>query len=120
MQATDAGQLDELMQLLAKDFVFWGDGGGMVRSAAIYRSLQPETVSQFVVASPYPFIGNGHDEPAAANKQPATMIHAGSNLIAVPSAPVDHGRVEEMRALSNPDKRGGVSGHTRESEEVTQ
>ncbi|MFL5704266.1 MAG: hypothetical protein ACJ8AG_15725, partial [Ktedonobacteraceae bacterium] len=49
MQAVNAGEMTALMNLLAEDVTFWGDGGGKVKGAATHPFTRRGAVARFLL-----------------------------------------------------------------------
>jgi len=119
------GDLDELVQMLADDVVFYGDGGG--KAPALATPLRGATaVARFL-------IGVGHRggrfgmqvELISANGQPAARYTApGGLIIAVVCLEIVGDRIHAVRNQVNPDKLahlgpvGDMNALLRSTEEV--
>jgi RNA polymerase sigma-70 factor, ECF subfamily len=104
LRATEQGELDGLMQLLADDVELWVDGGGKARGAPI-RPLHGRTaVAQFLSAIARRATPGSRAEIADVNGEPALIAHVGGELRLVLFIGVDQGRVCAIWVIRNPDK----------------
>lgn len=110
IQATQSGNLDELMHLLAEDVVLWADGGGKARGAAIHPLRGREAVGRFLVATPRLLMQNAQFGLAEVNDEPALVIRTDDQVQVVLTIVVGEGRIVEIRAMGNPDKLKWISG----------
>jgi len=101
MEAAAGGDLDALKELLHEDVVFYGDGGGKVRSA-LRPVLGRDKVLRFLAGlwTRYPYEVGGI---SSANAQPVLWSRLGdkAQLLALD---VQDGRVRAMYGVLNPDK----------------
>jgi RNA polymerase sigma-70 factor (ECF subfamily) len=104
MQVVQTGEMDGLMQLLADDVTLWADGGGKARGAALHPLHGREVVARFVVASTHFIAGDYHVELADINGEPAVVLRVGDEARVVLFITVARGRLQEIRAIGNPDK----------------
>jgi RNA polymerase sigma-70 factor (ECF subfamily) len=106
LAACEGGDLDELLDLLAADAVFTGDGGGKVPpGAAIARPVfGREKVARLLLG----FAAMGLDvrlRPVPVNGQPGALVLDGEGaLISVFSLDIADGVVQGVRSIINPDK----------------
>jgi RNA polymerase sigma-70 factor (ECF subfamily) len=119
IQATSTGDLDGLMQLLSEDVMFWSDGGGKVRGAAINPLCGRKPVARFVLAAARRQ-GNERVNLAEVNNEPAVLISIEGQLIGVISITVDNERVCEIHAIGNPDKLEWMSRNVAERKTTSQ
>ncbi len=108
IQATSAGDLDGLMQILSEDVIFWSDGGGKVYGAAIHPVSGRKPVAHFVLASAQRR-ENERVDLAEVNDEPAALLFVEGKLIGVVCITVDDEQICEIRAIGNPDKLKWVS-----------
>jgi RNA polymerase sigma-70 factor (ECF subfamily) len=106
LQAVGAGDLDGLTTLLADEVIFWADGGGKVRGAALEPVHGRLAVARFVLNAA------AHFAPVAAryrvaeiNGKPTLLIcHADGAPAIVISVDIGAGRIQTIWAMANPDK----------------
>ncbi len=104
MQAVRTGELEGLMQLLADDVTLWADGGGKARGAALHPLHGREVVARFVLASTRFVAGDYHIEMADVNGEPAVILRVDGQARVVLFITVARHRLQEIRAIGNPDK----------------
>ena len=106
MRAAGDGDLDGLTQLLAEDVVFWADGGGKVRGAALQPVRGREAVARFVLGVTARFLPPGAQFAVAdVNGRPTLLIrHADGAPAFVISLEVDEAQVRGVWVVANPDK----------------
>jgi RNA polymerase sigma-70 factor (ECF subfamily) len=102
-QATQAGNLDGLVGLLAPDAVLTADGGGIV-TAARTPITGADRVARWVLGvlekTPGPF----HIEMQTVNGQPGLLLYHGTRLLGVTSFDVRAGRIQAIYVQVNPQK----------------
>ena len=107
-QAVRSGEMVALMNLLAEEVTFWGDGGGKVKGAATQPITGREAVARFlleigrVVWQSLP--QGAQMELAAVNGQPALITRAGSRPLSVLTIEVEAGKIRTIRLVGNPEK----------------
>jgi RNA polymerase sigma-70 factor (ECF subfamily) len=104
MNAVGAGDMDGLTQLLADNVTMWADGGGKARGAATRPLVGAEAVAQFVIASTRLPQVSYIAEINEVNGEPAAILRAGDQALAVLMITVREGRIQELRIIGNPDK----------------
>jgi RNA polymerase sigma-70 factor (ECF subfamily) len=110
MQAAGGGDLEGLSALLAEDAIFWGDGGGKVRGAALQPVHGRDAVARFVLGVTSRFLPPGAlVDVADINGKPSILIrHADATPAIVISLEVEGGQVRNIWAVANPDKLGNL------------
>jgi len=111
MRASSSGDLNGLTTLLADDVVFWADGGGKVRGAALLPVRGRDPVARFISGLTARFMPQDvRFGIAAVNGRPTLLVHntVGAALFVV-SVEVDAGHIQSIWAIANPDKLGRVS-----------
>ena len=111
MRASSSGGLNGLTTLLADDVVFWADGGGKVRGAALLPVRGRDPVARFISGLTARFMPQDvRFGIAAVNGRPTLLVHntVGAALFVV-SVEVDAGHIQSIWAIANPDKLGRVS-----------
>jgi RNA polymerase sigma-70 factor, ECF subfamily len=108
LQAIDAGEMNALINLLAQDVTFWGDGGGKVKGTPTRPVSGSRAVARFFLSKSSAFRGalpeGARVELAEANGQPALIIRAGGRAFAVLTIEVVAGRIQTIRIVANPEK----------------
>ncbi len=108
LQAIDAGEMNALINLLAQDVTFWGDGGGKVKGTATRPVCGSRAVARFFFSKSSAFRGalpeGARVELAEANGQPALIFRAGGRAFAVLTIEVVAGRIQTIRIVANPEK----------------
>jgi RNA polymerase sigma-70 factor, ECF subfamily len=106
MKAVGSGNLDKLTTLLADDVIFWADGGGKVRGAALQPVHGPSDVAQFVVGITARFMPqNAQIAVVDVNSKPTLLIrHPDGAPAFVVSIEVDGGGIHNIWVIANPDK----------------
>ncbi len=112
LRAVNVGEMTTLMNLLAEDVTFWGDGGGKVKGAATHPIAGRVAVAQFLLGTGSLFRSSlpegSRVELAEVNRQPALIIRAGDRAFAVMTIEVDAQRIRTIRIVANPEKLAHV------------
>jgi RNA polymerase sigma-70 factor (ECF subfamily) len=112
LQAVQTGEMVPLMNLLAEDVTFWGDGGGKVKGAATSPITGRRAVAAFFLEMQAVFQGSlpegSHAELAEVNGQPALVTRSGGQAYAVLSIEVEHDKIHTIRIVANPEKLAHV------------
>lgn len=102
-RAIETGDLQSLLNLLAPDVVFLGDGGGIKQAA-----LQPITGSALVAAlltNSLPRIGAEMTvDPAHINGHPALLLRLDGDVDTVITLRIDDGLITGLYSVRNPEK----------------
>jgi len=97
-----------LINLLAEEVTFWGDGGGKVKGAAMYPIIGREAVARFLRetgGAVWRSLPQGVQvELAAVNGQPALITRVGARPLSVVTIEVEAGQIRTIRIVSNPEK----------------
>jgi RNA polymerase sigma-70 factor (ECF subfamily) len=104
VQAVETGEMQTLMSLLSEDVVLWTDGGGKVRTAALYPIYGRDKVARFSVGSTRFLPGEYRIEVAEVNGQPAAVIRSGEQTFSVLTIEVAAGHIQTIRVMANPEK----------------
>jgi RNA polymerase sigma-70 factor (ECF subfamily) len=105
--ACQEGRIDDLVELLADDAAFYGDGGGKA-AAVMHPVLGRDRVARLMSG----MFGKGKTmgarlRPANVNGQPGAMIFDSQDrLISVFALDIAHGVIQAVRSVINPDKLG--------------
>ena len=112
LQAIQAGEMSSLMNLLAEDVTFWGDGGGKVKGAATRPIIGRVAVARFFLETQNVFRRSlpedAHAELTEVNRQPALVIRSGERAFSVLMIEVVDGQIQTIRVVVNPDKLAHV------------
>jgi len=112
LQAVQAGEMTALMNLLAEDVTFWGDGGGKVKGAATRPITGRVAVARFFLETRNVFRRSlpkdFRVELAEVNRQPALIIRAGDRAFSVLTIEVEAGHIQIIRVVANPEKLAHV------------
>jgi RNA polymerase sigma-70 factor, ECF subfamily len=108
LQAVRAGEMTSLMNLLAEDVTFWGDGGSKVKGAPRQPIAGRLAVARFFLESGSAFRSrlpeDAQEELAEVNRQPAWIIRAGAHALFVLTVEVEAGQIRTIQAVANPEK----------------
>jgi RNA polymerase sigma-70 factor, ECF subfamily len=112
MRAVQAGEMTSLINVLAEDVTFWGDGGGKALGAVTHPIAGREAVAQFLLKTWSVFRSSlpegAHVELSEVNGQPALVTRAGDRAYAVLTIEADAQRIRTIRIIANPDKLAHV------------
>jgi hypothetical protein len=102
--ALEEGETEPLVELLAEDVAFYGDGGG--KAAAVGR---PVVGAEAVISMLAGFLRVGRRRGATAevaefNGEPAMAAYEDGRLVAVWAFEISGGAVQAIRGVVNPDK----------------
>lgn len=111
LRALDGGDLQGLLDVLAPEVVYMGDGGG-VKHAALRPVVGAGKVARLLVGglgrNPVP-IAFG---PAVVNGSPALVVHMDGELDGVLAARVEAGRITGLYFVRNPEKLSRIASET--------
>jgi RNA polymerase sigma-70 factor (ECF subfamily) len=112
LRAVQAGEMSSLMNLLAKDVTFWGDGGGKVKGAATRPISGRVAVARFFLQTGNVFRRSLPEdawvELTEVNRQPALIIRSGERAFSVLTIEVEDRHIQTIRVVANPDKLAHV------------
>lgn len=102
--AAQDGDLAALEELLARDIVLHGDGGG--NAPALARSLHGSVrVARTLLAWARTSLRQGTIQQVEVNGQPGALLHdADGRLVSVMALDIAEGQVQGVNAIVNPDK----------------
>ena len=109
LQASQAGELDGLMQLLSEDVSLWVDAGGKVKGAATQPVRSREAVARFVLGSRRLWPEGLVIEIADVNGQPAVILRAAGRVFLVINIETEAQSIRAIRLIANPDKLTSLS-----------
>ncbi|MDQ7805519.1 RNA polymerase sigma-70 factor [Amycolatopsis sp. A133] len=102
-RAVETGDLRELLDVLAPDVVFLGDGGGVV-PAVLSPVCGAGDVARLLTAGLGHLAAAGTLEAAQVNGYPALILRRGGEADTVLAVRIDDGRVTGLYAVRNPEK----------------
>ncbi|MEV5573407.1 RNA polymerase sigma-70 factor [Spirillospora sp. NPDC052269] len=106
-QATETGDLQGLLDVLAPDVVMLTDGGGVVLAA-----LEPFTGADMVSGLLTRLSGSVRLESAEVNGHPALLLYRDAELDSVIGVHVQDGMVQGLYVVRNPEKLSAVGRET--------
>jgi RNA polymerase sigma-70 factor, ECF subfamily len=110
-RAVETGDLQNLLDLLAPDVVFLGDGGG-IKEAVPRPILGARRVSLLLAAALRRIAREGTVEPAHFNGWPALIIRFEGQIDTIVTVRLDDGLITGLYAVRNPEKLSHVERET--------
>jgi RNA polymerase sigma-70 factor (ECF subfamily) len=101
-RAAETGDLQRLLDILAPDVVFLGDGGGVVQ--AVLRPIVGAGKVARVLAIGLDRIAAASLQPAQVNGYPALILRFNGEIDTVLAVRIDDGLVTGLYAVRNPEK----------------
>ncbi|MFF1571314.1 RNA polymerase sigma-70 factor [Leifsonia sp. NPDC058292] len=98
-RAVTTGRLQNLLDILAPDVVFLGDGGGVVQAA-----LSPVVGASEVASVLGRIAAAASLQPTHVNGYPALVVSLDGEINTVIAVRVDHGVISGLYAVRNPEK----------------
>jgi RNA polymerase sigma-70 factor (ECF subfamily) len=103
-RAAETGDLQRLLDILAPDVVFLGDGGGVVQALPV-PVMGASKVARLLVAALSRIAAAGFSlQPAHVNGYPALIIHLDGEPDTVLAIRIDDGLITGLYAVRNPEK----------------
>jgi len=102
-RAAETGDLQRLLDLLAPDVVFLGDGGGVVQTARV-PIVGADRVARFLAAGMERIAAVGSLQPAQVNGYPALILGLDGEIDTVIAVRIDDGLITGLYAVRNPEK----------------
>ncbi len=102
-RATETGDLQRLLDLLAPDVVFLGDGGG-VKQAVPRPIVGADRVARLLAAGLGRIPAAASLQPAQVNGYPALILRLNGEINTVVAVRIDDGLVTGLYAVRNPEK----------------
>jgi len=102
-RATQTGDLQSLLDILAPDVVFLGDGGGVVQ-ATLAPVVGAGPVARLLAAGLGRVAAVASVQPAQVNGYPALILRRGGEIDAVIAVRIDDGLITGLYAVRNPEK----------------
>jgi RNA polymerase sigma-70 factor, ECF subfamily len=110
-RALETGDLQGLLDILAPDTVFLGDGGGVVK-AVQQPIVGADKVARLLTGGMGRIPGAVTLEPAQFNGHPALILRIDGELHAVIAVRIDDGLISGLYAVRNPEKLSHVERET--------
>jgi len=104
LQAVVTGETNALMNLLAEQVTFWADGGGKVKGAPRRQIVGRIGVVRFFLRTQHLWPPSARAELGKVNGQPALIIRTGEKAFFVLVLDVEHGQIQTIWVIANPDK----------------
>ncbi|WP_051133345.1 RNA polymerase sigma-70 factor [Nocardia paucivorans] len=105
-RAVETGDMQGLLDILAPDVVFLGDGGGIKR--AVLRPVTGIDKVARLLAAGLGSIGTMSPQPVHINGYPALIFRSGDEIDTVLALRVDNGLITGFYAVRNPEKLSHV------------
>jgi len=102
--AVESGDLTTLMQVLSENVILWTDGGGKTRKALLRPMSGREVVARMTLASKRIWPQNARIELREVNGQTALVVRVDGRAWSCLSIEVEHGQIQVIRIMVNPDK----------------
>ncbi len=110
-QASQEGNLEGLVAVLAEDITLWADGGGKVPGAALRPIRGAESVARFILGIMGRFVpGETVVRPAEINGQAGFVAYLSGRPLAAMIFDIRDDRIHTVYAVGNPDKLRGLPG----------
>ncbi|HEV7712161.1 MAG TPA: RNA polymerase sigma-70 factor [Asanoa sp.] len=110
-RASATGDLQHLVDILAPDVVFLGDGGGVVQ-AVLVPIIGADKVSRLLAAGLSRIATMGSLEPTQVNGHPALVFRVDGEIDTVLAVRVGDGLVTGIYAVRNPEKLSRIDQET--------
>ena len=110
-RAVDTGDLQHLLDVLAPDVVFLGDGGG-VKRAALAPVVGADRVARLLAAGLGRVAAAVSLQPAQVNGYPALVLRLNGEIDGVLAVRIDDGLVTGLYYVRNPEKLSHIERET--------
>jgi RNA polymerase sigma-70 factor (ECF subfamily) len=110
-RAVETGDLQRLLDMLAPDVVFLGDGGG-VKQALLRPVVGADRVARLLVGGSDWMDGKASAMPAQVNGWPALVVRLDGEIDGVVAVRIDDGLVTGLYFVRNPEKLSHVERET--------
>jgi RNA polymerase sigma-70 factor (ECF subfamily) len=107
MVASQEGDVEALLRLLAPEVELIADGGGLVR-APLRPVRGADHVTRFLLASAGRMTADQRVATVDLNGGPAVITWSGSTMIAAATLEIADGRVQRILLVASPDKLHGL------------
>src|SRR5690349_23393764 len=102
-RAAETGDLQHLLDILAPDAVFLGDGGGVVQAVHV-PIVGASRVGRLLAIGLPRIAGEASLEPAQVNGYPALILSLNGEIDSVLAVRIDDGLITGLYAVRNPEK----------------
>jgi RNA polymerase sigma-70 factor, ECF subfamily len=102
-RAVETGDLQRLLDLLAPDVVFLGDGGGVVQAVPV-PVVGASRVGRLLAIGLPRIAGEASLQPAQVNGYPALILRLNGEIDSVLAIRIDDGLITGLYAVRNPEK----------------
>jgi RNA polymerase sigma-70 factor (TIGR02957 family) len=102
-QAAETGDLQHLLDILAPDVVFLGDGGGVVQAVQV-PVVGAGKVGRLLTVGLRRIAAMGSLQPAQVNGYPALILRLDGEVDTVMTVRIDDGLITGLYAVRNPEK----------------
>jgi RNA polymerase sigma-70 factor (ECF subfamily) len=102
-RAAETGDLRRLLDVLAPDVVFLGDGGG-IKQAVLRPVVGADRVARLLATGLGRVASSATMEPAQVNGYPALILRLDGELDTVVAVRIDDGLISGLYAVRNPEK----------------
>jgi RNA polymerase sigma-70 factor (ECF subfamily) len=110
-RAVQTGDLQGLLDILAPDVVFVGDGGGVAKAVRA-PVVGADKVTRLLTAGLGRVTATVTLRPVQVNGYPALILRLDGGIHAVVTARVDDGRITALYAVNNPEKLSHIQRET--------
>ena len=110
-RAAETGDLQGLLDILAPDVVFLGDGGGVVQ-AVLVPVVGAGRVARLLAAGLGRIAATASLQPVQVNGYPALILRLNGDVNAVIAVRIDDGLITGLYAVRNPEKLSRVERET--------
>ena len=110
-RAAETGDLQSLLDILAPDVVFLGDGGGVVQ-AVLVPVMGADRVARLLAAGLGRIAAAASLQPVQVNGYPALILRLNGEIDAVIAVRIDDGLITGLYAVRNPEKLSRVERET--------
>jgi RNA polymerase sigma-70 factor (ECF subfamily) len=111
MRALEGGDLQGLLDVLAPEVVYMGDGGG-VKHAAVRPIVGADKVARLLVGGLSKNSIPITLSPTMVNGNPALAVHLDGELDGIVAARVEYGRITGLYFVRNPEKLSHIASET--------
>jgi RNA polymerase sigma-70 factor, ECF subfamily len=109
--AAETGDLQRLLDILAPDVVFLGDGGGIVQAVQV-PVVGARKVARLLAAGMNRIAGTVTVQPAQVNGYPALILRFTDKIDTVLAVRIDDGLITGLYAVRNPEKLSHMAQET--------
>jgi hypothetical protein len=102
-RAAETGDLQRLLDILAPDVVFLGDGGG-VKQAVLRPIVGADSVARVLAAGLGRIAATASLQPAQVNGYPALILRLDGEIDTVIAVRIDDSLITGLYAVRNPEK----------------